>query len=116
MQTQAFIDAFPTKLILKRPVVASDGAGGQTLDEANPTVLEPQKLRIVFQRSPIPIVTEDGRDVEVDRVIVGMPDLDIAIGDEYTTDEGEFEVISVERVPWKTESAVAVKGELKTSA
>jgi len=100
-QTLAFIDQSPTHLVLRRKTKVSDGAGGVMV--STETALDPQRCRVVGQKVAASRVSEDGRQVPVDRAVVGLPTLDIKVGDTFTDGDSEYEILTVHDKPtWRT--------------
>lgn len=101
LQTEWFINRNPTRLGLRRPTEAPDGAGGLLvgLEEDLPL----QTVRVVTQINPPVLVNEDGRQTPIDVAVVGMPYLDIAEGDHFDWQGHLHEVVEVIRHPfWAT--------------
>lgn len=96
-QTKQFILENPAYLVLRRFTRIADGAGG--FKPSTETVLDAQEVRVVHQTRQTPRVTEDGRNVIVDKSVVGMSDFDVAISDTFTYNEQKYEVINVQDEP-----------------
>lgn len=92
IQTLQFIEANPTYVTLHRFSRIADGAGG--MKPGTEEVLGAQYCRVVHQTRPMPRVTEDGRTVLIDKVIVGTDDLDVAVGDTFTYADRKYQVIN----------------------
>jgi len=108
-QTEAFIDASPSDLVLKRKVFQDDGAGGVRL--VNEPDLSPQKVRVVGLRTPRPRITSDGKTILIEKEVVGMPNLDVEIGDTFSFMSKKYEVINVNRSPmWRILAEASSRG------
>jgi hypothetical protein len=106
-QTQAFVDAEPTELPLVRRPWISDGAGGFKRGPA--TTVWPQHIRLVASNTQLPVRrTVDGRDVQPNYTLIGMPTVDVQSGDTFTIDGVRYEVIFI--YPNKTEALRADVG------
>lgn len=92
-QTQAFILQDPVMLVLNRPVsdsVRNDSAGGrlpfEEAGESNP--LAAQQVRIIPARSrstSLTYITPVGEVIESkDKILIGMPSLDVRAHDWFT--------------------------------
>ena len=108
VQTRAFIDANPVDLVLRRKVDTPDGVGG-TLKSAPALDLYTQTVRVVGQRRPLTRITSDGRQVEVDKSVVGTVDFDVEIGDEFTHLGNDYEIINIQDQPVWRKTAEAVR-------
>jgi len=107
IQTLKFIEANPVYVTLHRFTRVADGAGGMKPDVEN--ALSAQRVRVVHQTRPMPRVTEDGRTVLVDKVIVGTDDLDAAIGDTFTYAGNKYQIINAFDEPgWHRRVAEAI--------
>lgn len=106
-QTGRFISANPTDLVLRRKVQQADNAGGISLGTESD--IYSQRVRVVGQRNPLPTITPDGRSIVVQKVVVGMGDLDIAEGDTFTYDSLVFRIEYVQRDPsmWRVEAGAS---------
>lgn len=100
-QTRHLIDDQPSDLVLTRLTLEDDGAGGHAPTDDDP--LDPQTVRIVgIPGTPVRMVP-DGREVIAAKSIVGMPDLDVEIGDVFVIDSYSYEIVMVSREPgWRT--------------
>lgn len=97
--TWRFISANPLNLVFTRRVkVVSHGSWAWTDD--NPTLLPAQWVRFVTQRQPLSIVSPEGRAFATRQVLIGMPELDVEVGDLATIGNGYYEVRQVDRNPW----------------
>jgi hypothetical protein len=107
-----FIDRSPTYLAFSRIVTADDGAGGKV--QTDPSFLPNQRVRVVGQGRQLTTVTPDGRQVRVDLSLVGMPDLDVQIGDYFSLNDIEYEVINIQDQPYwrKIVEAIRRTGQL----
>jgi hypothetical protein len=94
-QIRAFIDRKPFEVVLSRESRIDDGAGGSIPD--SPTELLPQEVRIVGVPRPRTVVTQDGREVQIDKAIIGLPDLDVQLGDTAPLSDGNYEVVDIDR-------------------
>lgn len=55
--------------------------------------------------------TEDGRVVTISANMIGLPSVDIAIGDKFTLDGVEHEVVGISRLPeWRVQAEVTELG------
>jgi len=100
-QTRHLIDNQPEVISISRIELSDDGAGGQAAGE--PTALEPQTVRIIGILGTPRRMTSDGREVIVNKSVLGMPDLDIAVGDTFPLAGYDYEVVMVSREPtWRT--------------
>lgn len=104
-QTQAFIDQDAVMLVLNRPTSDSsrnDQAGGRlslgTAGHYNP--LAAQKVRIIPARSrstSLTYTTPVGEIIESkDKILIGMPNLDVQHNDWFTWQGKAFTVIFIE--------------------
>lgn len=107
-----FIDRNPTYLAFVRTTLVDDGAGGKL--QGDPTTLANQRVRIAGQVRQATVVTPDGRQVRVDLSLVGMSDLDVQIGDYFTLNAIEYEVVNIQDQPsWrKIVEAIRRTGDL----
>lgn len=93
-QTEQFIEQNPIDLVLVRHAKVPDGAGGtRSVD----TTLEPQRVRIVGQRTAVSVErrTVSGVVVSPEQVVVGEWDLDIQRGDTFRHQGVLMEVVWV---------------------
>lgn len=96
----SFIDRNPFYVSFTRLTMVPDGAGGKV--QSGPTTLDAQKVRLVGQPRPGTIVTTEGRQVVVDLALVGMPDLDVELEDEFTVAGRKYEVVNIDDQPsWR---------------
>lgn len=106
-QTERFIYENTHYVILRRFTRVPDGAGGMMPGVEE--VLDPQEVRVVHQVRPTPRVTADGRDVLVDKAVVGLDTFDVEIGDTFTFTDQKYEVINVRLEPfWHRTVAEAI--------
>lgn len=108
-QTERFIDYAPTSLVFSREVHQPDGAGGVLV--AQTSSLPHQRVRVVGQVRPPTRVTAEGRQIQADKAVVGMPDLDVEIGDTFDHAGHTYEVINVQRDPaWRVVAEAVSRG------
>lgn len=108
-QTEAFINAAPTDLVINRKNIESDGAGGMRVIDEDP--LDPQKIRVVGMRNPAVRISPDGRNVVVGKTVIGTSDLDIQMGDTFEYEGSSWEVVTVQRDPnWRVAAEVTRRG------
>lgn len=92
--TKAFIRADAEVFVLERSAFASDGAGGHT--RGTPAPLPPQLMRLVpLQDGSTPQLTADGEMIEPSYILIGHHDADMERWDTFTTDNGRYEIVSV---------------------
>jgi hypothetical protein len=104
-QTLAYISREPSDVSLSRSILVDDGAGGEV--PTGPVILRPQKVRLVGLRAPRRITTADGRTVEITNLAIGMPDLDVQIGDTFDLEYTTWEVVGVsDRPRWRKTAEV----------
>lgn len=105
--TQQFIDENPSTIVIYRPTVVDDGAGGRKVTGETP--LAPQIMRHVGieprrGHTLIMSVTRDGEQVVANSSVIAMPDADIQNQDQFTINGGieRYEVLHVENHPeWR---------------
>jgi hypothetical protein len=108
IQTQAFIDASPTEVTIMREQTVEDGAGGKR--PIDPLEI-PQVVKVATQPAQRFVVTEDGRNVPVNKSLVGMPDFDVRVGDTFELEgEGVFEVLGVRQPLWAVVADAVKRG------
>lgn len=102
-QTQSFIDRDSDKIVLYRAAKSDDGQGGTI--EGEPEPLATQTVRVVGQRNGPPVVIADGRQIKLDKSLIGMPTFDVEIGDTFSYQNRSFEVVWIQRDPvWRIEA------------
>ena len=76
------------------------------------TALNAQRVRVVGQSRPPTRITPDGKQVTVDRAVVGMPELDAQLGDTFDWMGTEYEVINLQEEPhlWKKTAEAVRRG------
>jgi hypothetical protein len=100
VQTQAFIDHDPLYVTLSRPEVTGDGAGGAIVEA--PALLNAQRVRVSGQTRPRVVTTPEGKQVEVDLSLIGLPDFDVQVGDLFILRSWQYEVVNVQDQPaWR---------------
>jgi len=108
-QTEWFVDDAPTNIVLTRKPLIDDGAGGKKEDV--PLDLPPQKVRVVGVRNDAVFITPDGRRVPIHKKLVAMPGFDVEMGDLFTFEEINYEVIDIQRDPyWRIEVEASRRG------
>lgn len=106
-QTLAFIAAEPTLLPMTRRPWIPDGSGGMKRGPATPVAA--QQVRLVAANQQLPVRrTADGRDVQPNYTMIGMPDLNVQAGDTFLIDGTRYEVIFIQ--PNRTEATRAEVG------
>ena len=91
-QTEAYINESATELVLSRRRRVPDGAGGLLVDGEQQ--LEPQRVRIVPGRKSLGFT--------VGYTIIGMPGLDVELGDTFMVGPEVIEVGTIIRKPaWR---------------
>lgn len=112
-QTAAYINQNAIEVVLRRGKWEADGKGG-TL-KAPPLPLPSQVCRMVaigLVRAVTERTTADGRVVVPSYVLVGMPEFDVEVGDIFTYDDRDYEVVNVSRLPeWRTQAEVVNHGQ-----
>lgn len=105
-QTEKFIAGASSRIVFRRAIKEGDPSGGQrTVGHSD---RDAQEVRVVGLRSPRVIVTNEGRTVIVDKVVVGLPDLDVEVGDLFQHGGQNYEVTNVSREPgWRTQAEVS---------
>lgn len=100
-QTREFVDRAPVQLRFRRNVRQDDGAGGTRM--ADPADLDPQRVRVVGLRTPRSFVTSEGRQTVVEKAVVGLPGIDVRVGDYFTHGGRDWQVETVSEDPaWRT--------------
>jgi len=108
-QTEWLIDDAPTGIVFTRKPLIDDGAGGKREDTSFD--LPPQKVRVVGVRNDAVFITPEGRRVQIHKRLVGMPGLDVLLGDLFSFEEINYEVIDVQRDPyWRIEVEASRRG------
>lgn len=98
-QVQEFIAAEPAVIALNRKPRVSTAAGGYT--EGDETTLDPQQFRLVpFKRRLTHGAASgsggEGRVASLPYVLVGAHDADVQIGDYFSYNGLDYEVLSIE--------------------
>lgn len=108
-QTAAFIDYAPVGLVFHRTLLIADGAGGK-MKQPSADIVQ-QRVRVVGLVKSRSRTLPDGRDVTVDKVLVGMPTLDVEEGDLFEHLGQGYEVVNVQRSPnWRVDAEVVSRG------
>lgn len=109
LQTDAFIKVSPVDLVFRRKTKVSDGKGGTK--SAAETDVDAQTVRVVGVSNGRPPITIDGRQLTINKNVVGMPGLDIELGDLFEYEDRLFEVVTVERDPsWRVVAGAVRRG------
>lgn len=109
-QTEAFIGASPSDIVFHRLQKVDDGAGGKRVTA--PQDLDPQSVRVVGIRSPITRVTPDGQTVTVSYAVIGLPELDVKLGDTFDYGGQEIEIVNIIRAPaWRVQAEGTLRGQ-----
>lgn len=95
-QTDAFIKANPTSVILSRAESVPNGAGG--FRQGAPSALTPQEFRFIepgasYGQGEAQLL--DGEMVRVDWILLGRYDADLKRGDWFYKDGIKYEVVTV---------------------
>jgi len=94
LQTQEFIAAESSSVVFVRRPWVSDGAGG--FKRGTAVNVAAQQLRLIGSNTQLPVrQTVDGREIQPNYTIVGMPDLDITSGDTFVLGGIRYEVVFV---------------------
>lgn len=98
-QTDEFIEANPMDVLLRYSDLTKDDTGGWTASDDEPRNNgRPQRARLVSQLTGAQGLvreTVDGREVQASHVLIGEHDMDIGIGDKFTMNTKDYEVIWV---------------------
>ena len=109
VQTREYIDRASLRLKFRRSVRTDDGAGGTRT--APPVDLDPQRVRVVGLRTPRTAVSPEGRTVTVDKAVVGLPGMDVKVGDYFTYVGRNYQVVTVSEDPgWRTVAEASSRG------
>lgn len=109
-QTEMFIDANPSTIILSRPTVTSDGAGGRVITAS--TARPAQTMRLVGLSSArggqaAPRVTVDGVSVVPQFALIALPSADMLAGDQFMHKGRLHEVVFINENPeWRKQGEV----------
>lgn len=106
LQTQYFVDRNPSWVVLRYKAETSDGAGG--IASGAYVNREAQRMRVVGQVGNRATVTADGRQVRVDKSLVGL-DIIVEHGDVFTYEGEDYEIIVVQADPYWRVLAEAVR-------
>jgi len=99
-QTENFISVDPVQMVFHRQVLEADGAGGKRV--ASHSDLLQQRVRVIGQTQVRTLVTPDGRQVTLDKVVIGTRGMDVQAGDEWEWKGDTYEVVHVQRDPgWR---------------
>lgn len=108
-QTKAFIGYAPDSLVLSRPSKTPDGVGG--FITGTPVELAAQRVRVVGLRSAVTRVLPEGRTVQIAYAVIGMPDLDVQLGDTFPMDNEVVEIVNIIRKPsWRVVAEGTLRG------
>ncbi len=94
--TAAFVAANRVDLVLRRPTLVDNGAGGKR--PGTPLALPPQAARLVLVTEPGRMILADGVEVTRAYTLVALPEMNIQIGDEFDYEGETYTIGSVWRV------------------
>jgi hypothetical protein len=105
-QTEAFINENPVDVVVTRRTKQANNSGGWKW--TNPQNLDPQTMRKVGTTTPVSRETADGKTVLPNAVMIALPDADLQIGDLFTIEGRDHEVVWVDsdHPPWRLRAEV----------
>jgi hypothetical protein len=56
-------------------------------------------VRVVGQKKRFNRIGENGREVPIDKTIVGLPGIDVKVGDTFDWHDSEYEIINIQDEP-----------------
>lgn len=100
VQTRAFIEHDPIYVVIYRTEATDDGAGGTIIEPLSP--ISAQRVRVSGQARQRVVETPDGRQLQIDVSLIGLPGFDVRLGDLFLLGGYEYEVVNIQDQPaWR---------------